>query len=280
MVAALSLAACPQEQRDGPGSTGGGGASAVTLWAESPCGLCVSEACAGEIDLCAAEPECAASYECLLACPVAQTGDAEPGCASGCPVPTDVAAAGALTALTTCRLNGDGAACEACGHTPTGHPLLEQMCSAPTATDPCDHCEEEKCCQTRCDQACQAYAGCMQGCGGLASCQDQCAVDHPEGVAELGRWLGCQVPLCGDVCMSIVPGPCLSCGVDNCPLQFADCFSDPTCFLRFFCGTRCDTVACYQACDEQYAEANALFGALLLCIGEACSGGPCGGESL
>jgi hypothetical protein len=275
MVAALSLAACPEVKQGDSGTGGAGGAT--LLYAESPCGVCVAEVCAGQIDLCAAEPECAAALECLRACPLAPSGDADPACEASCPLPSSETAANALTTLTTCRVNGVGATCEACGHPPTGHPLLNQMCEPPTAIDACDRCEEEFCCETRCDAACEDYASCMQGCGNDPSCQDGCAASHPEGVAELGRWLGCQVPLCGDVCMSLIPGPCLGCGVENCPNQFADCFANADCFLRFFCGTRCDTTDCYLDCDAQYPEASALFGALLLCIGNECSGGSCSG---
>jgi hypothetical protein len=274
IVALLSLAACPGEVAE---SEGEAGAAPAVAYGDSACGLCVAEACSDTIEVCAADPECAAHLSCLLGCPIDASGDADLDCVAGCPAPTTVTGQNALTALTTCRQNGDGAACVDCGHPPAGHPLLDQSCEPPTAVNACDRCEEELCCETRCELACQGYVSCMQTCGGAAACQDGCAASHPEGVGEFARWLGCQVPLCRDHCTSLVPGPCLECGLVNCPHQFADCFSSPACYLRFLCGTRCDSAACYQACDAQYPEADALFGAFLLCVGESCIGGPCDG---
>jgi hypothetical protein len=280
MVAALALAACPDTTAlpDGSGGQGGaGGAATVITWAASDCGICVEQACAGQVTNCAAEPECAARLECLRACPIGENGDADLACEAACPMPTAAGAANAVTALDGCRLMGDGANCEACGHAPTGHPILDQTCAPPTAPGDCDACEEEFCCETRCLDLCQDYIGCMQGCNGETTCQDGCAASHPDGVTEFGRWLACQLPHCRDVCTSLIPGPCLDCGIEQCPNPFADCFANASCFLRFFCGTQCDTVACYDACDAQYPEAGALMGALLLCVSDECTGGACDG---
>lgn len=276
IVAALAVAACPGEVTDPPEGGGGAGGDAP-VYGDSACGLCVATACSGAIDHCAADPECAAHLSCLRACPLDASGDAAPACEAACPAPTTSAGQNALVALTSCRSIGAGAQCEACGREAMGHPLLDQICKEPTANDACARCEEERCCETRCEAACQGYVSCMQGCGGQASCQNECAANHPEGVAELGRWLGCQVPLCRDVCTSLVPGPCLACGLEHCAHQFADCFASPDCYLRFFCGTQCDETSCYAACDAAYPNADALFGAFLLCVGEHCIGGPCDG---
>lgn len=281
IVAGLALAACPDTTElpsdDDTGTGGQGGAQ--TLYADSPCGLCVGEACASQVAACAAEPECASALECLYACPIDATGNADPACEAACPVPTSDGPAGALAALTTCRASGDGASCEACGVVPTGHPLLNQTCGEPVSADACTACEEEHCCETRCNGPCQGYITCMQGCGGEVSCQDGCAAAHVEGVAEFGRWLACQLPHCRDYCQSLIPGPCLECGLVHCADEYADCFGNASCYLRFWCGFNCDSHACYQACDAKYPEANALMGAWLLCVGDNCLGGPCdGGE--
>ena len=118
----------------------------------------------------------------------------------------------------------------------------------------------------------------MQTCGGMIDCEDGCAAANPAGVQELSRWLGCQVPLCGDVCASLVPGPCLECGLEHCANQFADCFAQPECFLRFRCGSLCGDDACFLACDDKYPESEALFSAFLVCVGQHCLGGPCSGK--
>lgn len=274
ILAALFSSACPGDVED----SGGGGRETPTTYRESACGGCVSASCSVSIEGCAADPECAAFLSCLDDCPIATGGDADEACEAACPQPAAATGQNALTALASCRTLGAGAECPACGHPPEGHPLLEQACAPPTASDACDRCEEERCCETRCDAACQGYVSCMQTCGAEATCEDGCAASHPEGVAAFGLWLGCQVPLCRDHCKTIVPGPCLECGLVHCSPQFADCFSTPSCYLRFLCGTRCSTAECYQACDTQFAEANALFGALLLCIGDNCIGGPCSGD--
>lgn len=276
IVAALSAVACPSEV-EGPGpDTGGGGGAEPLSWRESDCGQCVEEACASAITNCEGEPECANYVECLRACPVVEGQDAEPACEASCTMPMEAAAEGARKALQNCRTMGPGVECEACGRMSESHPLLSQACVASTAVDTCERCEEERCCETRCDADCQDYVTCMQGCQGLLTCEESCQTTFSEGAKKTGSWLGCQTALC-PVCGGLVPGMCFQCALDNCPNTFAACFDDSSCFLRFLCGRNCDSASCYDACDERYREADALFSAFLFCVGESCLGGACDG---
>lgn len=276
ILAALSAVACPSavEEPD-PDPTGGGGTAPVR-WGDSECGACVAEACAEPITACESEPECAAYVECLRDCPLVEGADAEPACEAACPIPSGAAADGARKALELCRASGPGVECASCGRAPSLHPLLSQTCASPTALDACDRCEEEFCCETRCDAECQSYVSCIQACGGMLSCEDTCNSTHAAGAQKTGSWLGCQTALC-PVCGGLVPGECFQCALDNCPNQFAACFDDRSCFLRFLCGRNCQTDACYDDCDDRYPEADALFASFLLCTGESCIGGACDG---
>jgi hypothetical protein len=118
----------------------------------------------------------------------------------------------------------------------------------------------------------------MQSCNDQ-TCRDACAAQWPAGVQSFGKWIGCSMPNCRDVCQRLIIGPCLECGIAKCPVQWADCMGNADCYQRFLCGTFCPDFdeACYLACDVQYPAADAFFGALLLCIGDSCLGTACEG---
>ncbi|MEM6786061.1 MAG: hypothetical protein AAF928_07380 [Myxococcota bacterium] len=278
VVASGAGLACPSvsssEDDDDDGGEGGrGGSVAVATFGESACGECVDDACADAVRRCESEPECVTHLGCVRACPVAPSGDVDPACEAACPSPAEAAAIAARDALSNCRTIGAGASCASCGRTPAVHPLIGQTCDPPTAVDACARCEEEFCCGTRCDAACDTYVNCIRGCGEQPACEDACASDNPAGVTSAGRWLGCQTIHC-QVCGGIVAvEPLAECAFSECANEFAACFDNPSCFLRWVCGRTCDEDdACRLACDARFPDGLPLHESFLLCSADKCLG--------
>jgi hypothetical protein len=240
-------------------------------------------ACSNEKAACAAEPACASWLDCVLACPVATNGDADPVCEKACPGSSTEDKPRA--ALNDCRRSGAGASCTPCGKIgPGAHPILNQSCPASTSADGCVRCQESKCCKTSCDAGCNSLIGCIKGCGGLSkgdtACIDACYAKNPKGVAETGPWLACVGVVCKKDCPGILTTTdCAACALEKCGAPFADCLAEPACYLRYMCGLACKNTECYQACDKKHIAGEAAFDRFLLCVADRCAGsGPCASE--
>ncbi len=167
----------------GSGGIGGGSHGDVT-YATSECGVCVSASCGDAISNCGADPSCAKYWQCVLACPIGESGDAAASCEVECPKPEGDNALAAFAAVSDCRFSGLGASCEACGKLGTPqNPIFHQVCDMPPPeeTNPCWICQDEHCCVTQ--KACNEDPGCSA----LVDCAQAC----PFGEEEKPCFLGC-----------------------------------------------------------------------------------------
>jgi hypothetical protein len=271
MLCAVTLAACPDEVDSS--SSGAGGGQGEPTWGESACGACVIDACSAERDACAADPGCAGHLDCVLGCPLA-VDDIDPACLDACPAPESGAGLSALNDFHGCRSN---AGCEVCGGgSGGGHPILEQDCRPSPSPDACVRCEADNCCETTCDDACQALFDCAEPCP-TDACIDQCFADHPDGVASVGAWQGCMGVFCRDDCPWVTSNSCFDCGMEHCAEHFVDCFAAPDCYLHFQCSQRCDfgDVDCENACDALHPRGSMMWSAFIYCVAGHCVTGEC-----
>lgn len=276
VATALSFAgACSGDETTGTGGSGG----AVAPYGESECGTCALDACAPAVDSCNGDPGCAAYLECLLACPVGDTGDADAACDAACPIADSSVTQEQVARVRYCRDSGDGATqCPACGKIQEQNPCLNQTCAASTETDACAICEDEACCDLYAAYRANDEAVALREC--LLTCPDgACFLDcydmHPDGVGDWGARFGCIQIFCLSECLDGAPPPCASCAFSKCASTHIDCAKNPSCYLLGECQPICEseggsTVDCYDQCAAQYPDGVEDFTAHVACGLEEC----------
>ncbi len=279
-LGSLILASACGDDAESSSKGGGGSGGSGEAYGASPCGLCVKDACAAEIDACSADPGCAQYLTCLYACPLDATGNADPACADACGVPDSSTAQAARSAVEACRAYGAGALdCPACGISGNTHPLLNQDCPASQEVNACFKCEDEHCCETyaacKSDPECDALVTCIQACPDATydACKADCEAAHPAGVAGFGARLGCLMVLCVEPCAGVPPTPCAECVNTRCGDEFITCWSNPECYHLFDCTTPCspDDQPCFDACFAAHPAGVQDFNNYALCSTQACS---------
>jgi hypothetical protein len=266
-----------------PGVDGGSDASAT--YGASACGACVADACAAAIGTCNADPTCAASLSCLDGCAIADNGDADPTCEAACPAPSGSAGTSAFAGVTTCRKQGAGAACQACGAVDGGtdgsaacitSPLLTQTCAPSSQTSACTKCELEKCCKSV-DKAINGgpatdFADCWNACNDH-KCVVDCEQKYPSGIQGFGEYASCTAVNCQAPGLCPTSSKCTLCEFQKCACELTACELDVGCWNINDCVGRCNTadVACGKACatgaDPKSA---ALNNSLAVCVTQKC----------
>lgn len=192
----------------------------------SPCARCITSACPAALSDCASDPDCAAYWMCVEGCGVGSSGGVDHACEAACPTGTSSSGAQAELELTHCRTTGAGALCAACGTAATGaeSPILKQHCSADAgpdaASDPCQRCIDEKCCETQsaCDADCLDYTACMAKYDDYAMCKSA----HPKGFLTAEQLHACITIACFTLPRCVTLSPLFACIVQECPIEYAD----------------------------------------------------------
>ncbi len=276
----------------GDGSTGAGGAgtggAAPEGWIAGRCGVCFAGQCAAEVAACDADPGCAATYGCLVACAAEPVdGPAAVACSQACTVPDSSTAQQAYASVEACRLTGEGAlACPDCSDE------VEPTCTPLEPPTNCSLCLERECCDVvgpyRENPEGQAFGDCVNSCldggGSLPQCTLECNDVHPDGLIDWSSTVACAFTLClgADNCED--PGgstdPCLKCTADHCVDSYRACYADAQCIFLDGCRTQCvldqeddpdlDLPDCFAGCDEQYPGGVALDDTFLTCTVASC----------
>ena len=267
-----------------PTSSGGTGGTPMThAYEMSPCGVCVTTACAATVTTCGQDPECAASLACLYACPLGPTGDALTSCASACPTPADSAGLEALASVQTCRAAAD---CVACGNVAPDagvDPVLDQVCAGDTSTDLCTRCHHEKCCDT--DAACNTNSECTAIVDCILALLNMNVTDfgscysaHPTGMPIFSQRMTCRdfncsntVPCQGDGGM---PSICFACEYQRCPETFSALEGNPEGYMLWQCIQSCAggaDLSCIDACESAHPDAVLAVDAWITCSVQRCS---------
>lgn len=248
VVVALMQPACSSS--DAGGDTGGG-PDAAASFASSECGACVVAACQLEIDDCQKDPSCTAHLECLRACPVGANGNASDDCEAQCPIPISSEGKTALAPLSTCRTEGGGSKCSACGGAAV---TLGGNCAPSTQTDGCKKCIEERCCINRsacdADPDCAAIGPCFNACPlGDSACESQCLAQHESGLPLFAHVLSCAYLECpGATECGPIP-MCVTCGAEKCLNTLIACDSSVDCWLVRECVGKCSGgLGCFEDC--------------------------------
>lgn len=292
LMVSLLLAGCSSDEdgtgggTSGAGGSGGAGGAEDDSYGSSICGQCVRDACTAEINGCLADPECPAYLECLDACPLAETGDADPTCADACPRGTGTESQRAAAALDACRDPGPGAACEACGVPDrTGVPAFPELnqtgCPASTEDNGCFICQDEQCCQTQdacsANADCQAYKDCFRAPDAGDNAFYDCGLLHPEGVALFAPAYVCAEYHCAvgmENCDKSKRDACFTCLYDVCGTEWAALNRTHDGFMLSWCigGCAVGDDACDQACFDMYPAAAGAALALGECLLAGCTG--------
>lgn len=268
----------------GPADTGADAGQGGTYGA-SACGTCVAAACSTAIATCNGDPTCAAHLTCLDACVVTATGDADPACEAACPAPSGSAGTSAQAGLTTCRTQGAGAACGACGVADGGsdasaacvaNPVLKQTCAASTQPNPCNKCQFEKCC----DSVKKVFDGgpatdfgdCFLACAAHdIVCYGECEKKYPTGIKGFGEYQACLEVNCQATGACQVSSKCAECEFQKCGCELTNCKVDPSCLHINECVGSCDTPSCAAKCtDAMPAASVALYNSLSICTTQKC----------
>jgi hypothetical protein len=287
-VCFMAVAACGKSGGSSGGATGGGGSGgAGVTYAASPCGTCVTTACASEIDACSGDPGCAAYLGCLDACPVASGGDADVACASACGTGSSTESTMAISQVNACRSKGPGAACPACGLSSAvtyTAPALNQMCpSMAMDTNACFICDDEHCCQTYAtchdDAECHAFQTCIQACPstGSAPCFKACTEQHPAGADTFGPYDACGTVLCGMACAPTTLTACEECTWGTCGDTYAYFLSTTGGVALLACVQTCaiDDTACDSTCYGAFPAAYQKYSDYAACVAVACKDKGC-----
>jgi hypothetical protein len=256
----------------------------------SDCGVCVAQACQQQIQACSNDPSCTARYACLLSCPTAMNGDADPTCEARCPSVSGATGMLAAQELADCRVRGAGALCAACGHLPkddggTQNPILNQQCPPSTETNPCWKCEAEHCCNTEqaclADADCQTLKKCISGCqnadggaDGMDACSYACWQSAPRpAAAKLAAIETCVVVFCNGASLCGPLDDCSSCDVQQCLNTFVACKSDLDCNLIGTCIGACPFAdgPCIDNCVQTHPNGAKLFDDEFVCSTSRCA---------
>jgi hypothetical protein len=291
LLVAMASGALACSSADGGGSGGGGdggsspqGAGGGSTWGDGECATCVRDACATQVDACLADPECPAYLDCLDACPVSDTGDAEPACQAACPRGTGTESLRAAAALDACRDPGPGVGCEACGVPDRAQvpdfPELHQVCGDSVDPNACFACQDENCCETQeacnADPDCVAYKDCFRNDTGPNPFYD-CGLAHPQGVAVFAPGYVCAEYHCAvgmPSCTKAERDACFTCLYDVCGEEWAALYRTRDGFLVSWCvgGCAVGDTACDQACYDLYPDAEDEGFRLAVCLLAGCDG--------
>jgi hypothetical protein len=191
---------------------------ATPTFGESACGLCVFASCDKEVKNCKADAACAPYLDCIDACETGASGAVDQACAGRCLNASAGGSSSTISALSTCMTSGPGASCAACGGGDAGlGAILHEKCATdPDASNECDECFSEKCCETgnacKSDPSCIALANCESHCvnglpdeagasaeppdGGGYSCDLWCSASTNPGADKWVQFLACTDILC------------------------------------------------------------------------------------
>lgn len=139
------------------------------------------------------------------------------------------------------------------------------------------------CFQTKCESQCVAVMGdpdilnCYAGCSDQ-TCVDGCDAQYPAGAATYATLVECMNAQCPTECgstgsciMQFNDATCQSCFENSCISECETYSALPSATDHFNCVLACEDAACETACDNQYPEAAAPFGAIFDCLGANCS---------
>jgi hypothetical protein len=276
---ALGLVALGACAGDGA-STGGGGSGPATTFSSTECGTCVTAACSNAISACQTDPACAGYLDCLLQCPVDAHGNAEPACDQGCAAAGSTETAKLESAVTACRLYGDGTSCTACAipNQPSSGPLNQQCEPRPNAPTPCRQCYWDHCCDTwdACfadgvNPDCDALGTCIGDCINAAAyepCVKACLDAHPGSVSTLLTQQACGLSMCAADqvdCNISLRDACDTCLYGTCGDSFVAMLSTADGYLAWLCMEDCGAAGapgdqCVQDCVNAYpAAGSAIF---------------------
>jgi hypothetical protein len=167
----------------------------VPLRYPSPdCAACMDAKCVQEAQACHADSSCDPLYDCFIDC-----GD-DATCRSRCA--SFFSRTDAVIGITTCREKSCAAECaNNCGNLNYNAPG-------------CGGCVHNSCCQAASDCAknpeCMRLDVCRSNClAGSTTCPPDCEAQHPDGVADYGRWLDCTQNVCGQACVTGTSWSCL-----------------------------------------------------------------------
>jgi hypothetical protein len=269
----------------------GGPLEGGMTFGESPCGVCVAQACAGPIAACADEPECVAYLACLDQCGLADDGNVDEACAAACPTGDSTSARQDELAVAACRTGGPAATCGACGSDAgIADSIIHEHCPDKMGPYTCDTLIQDSCCEPAqaCsnDPGCSAIVACASACpsddnevadaGFFLSCTEACVAQHATARAHFVAYLLCvnanctDAPLCGGT-----PEPCRPCYNKYCAQQLFELLSAPGGIgleycITYFCPVTQST-SCPMNCLYQYPEASGPLNAFDACQSTYCS---------
>jgi hypothetical protein len=281
--AALTLAGCGDSAPTGGASSGGNNSGGSPgAFEVSACGTCLLEACGNAVTTCEGTPECASYLGCLLECPLDAFGNADAGCDAGC-VPMGESSAGQAgrITLTSCRIDGPGADCEACGAEETP----PQDCDGSVQETPCLQCYANECCETRAacyegNPDCEALAACVAPCVSetyTEPCIAECFAEYP---AVAQTWVSerqCALMECANevtTCDASLRHACTACKYETCGASLEALIATEGGYLTWVCALDCSYLQadaqCYKDCTDKYPEHLDEFSLWGECLGFQC----------
>ncbi len=246
--------------------------ASASSYGASPCGRCVAAACAGAVADCDSDPDCAAYLTCVDGCKVEASGDVDPSCKAACPTGSSSSGAQAEIELAACRTGGAGALCTSCGTRASKSSIFGEMCPPSGATDACDRCNDEHCCEVfaACDAACHGFIECMiDGGDDLDGGYLACEAQFPGGFVAAEVEHACTSIFCAprDLC-AVTTDPCFQCIFQDCGAQYASLVGSVQGALSWECSFAGNPV---PDCIKLYPEASVLTEDLNACISNLCT---------
>ncbi|HXK19154.1 MAG TPA: hypothetical protein VNG33_15180 [Polyangiaceae bacterium] len=297
-----SLQACSdkgQSEQKTPAASGGSAAGAADVagsdaggadpgpkpagFADGACFACFAPACENESSDCQGDAECAAFWECLLACPEGADGNVDASCVAACPQASSTLGTQAVDALEACRTDAEQN-CTACGFAPPDpgtmpkfhDPLLTDQCEPMTDPDACHSCVLNSCCESRVqcrenNPDCSQFVDCWSACNepNDAVCVQRCDQQFPAGYADFIAYKACVDVRCSDACSRNTP----ACLLASCADEYAACAAVEPCARIEDCMALCpdgEEAQCGAACVEKFSQGKPELDALAVCVGEAC----------
>jgi len=153
----------------------------------------------------------------------------------------------------------------------------------PGLNDPCSDCLADQCQESYCacynNPECTALGMCLYGCDqndpNYEQCTQDCAAQHPQGVADAAVVGSCSDQNCQPECppTGIMLDPCQECLLTECNDEMDACFANPECQAIIECGQMCapGDQACQQDCAAMHPGGLAQAGAVLSCGQTNCS---------
>jgi len=167
----------------------------VPLRYPSPgCAACMDSKCETEARACHADSSCDPEFDCFLDC-----GD-DGACRSRCA--TYYSRTDAVIGINSCREKSCAAECAtSCGN-------------LSYSAEDCDKCVHATCCEiaSACakNPECTRLDVCRNNClAGSTTCPPDCEAQHPDGVADFGKWNDCTQNACAQACVTGKAWSCL-----------------------------------------------------------------------